>query len=201
MKTLRHHLSFIFQWHGHPLDFARDRPGRVHGPEARATREGRRTGFTLVEAVLSLVIVSVMLVAVLSTVGASRLSQYRTSQYSRGQLLAESLMAEILPQDYLDPNNPPVFGTESGESTITRADFDDVDDYDGWSSSPPMQKEGTHIPGLAGWQRRVTVKWVNPADTGEVKSSETNAKRITVTVSCDNKQVGSLTAIRTNSGL
>jgi len=199
MITLRHRPSFIVQWHGHPLDFARDRPGCVHGPEARAT--GRRTGFTLVEAVLSLVIVSVMLVAVLSTVGASRLSQYITSQYSRGQLLAESLMAEILRQDYLDPNDTPVFGCETGESTSTRVDFDDVDDYNGWSSSPPVQKDGTQIAGLSGWQRSVTVEWLNPDDPGEVKASETGAKRITVTVSCDNKQVGSLTAIRTNSGL
>ncbi len=161
----------------------------------------RPKGFTLVEAVLSLVIVSVMLVAVLSTVGASRLSQYRTSQYSRGQLLAEALMAEILPQDYLDPNDTPVFGTESGESTSTRADFDDVDDYHGWSSSPPVAKDGTELAGLSGWQRSVTVQWVNPADITQAQGSESNAKRVIVTVSCNNKQVGYLTAIRTNSGL
>jgi len=110
-------------------------------------------------------------------------------------------MAEILPQDYLDPNDTPVFGTESGESTSTRADFDDVDDYDSWSSSPPVQKDGTLIAGLSGWQRSVTVDWVDPADITQVKASESNAKRITVTVSCDNKQVASLSAIRTNSGL
>jgi len=110
-------------------------------------------------------------------------------------------MAEILRQEYQDPNDPPVFGTESGESTSTRADFDDVDDYDGWSSSPPATKDGTDPAGLPGWQRSVTVEWVNPADITQVQGSETNAKRVIVTVSCNNKQVGSLTAIRTNSGL
>jgi len=161
----------------------------------------RPEAFSLVEAVVSIVIVGAMLVAVLSAVGASRLSQYRTSRYSHGQLLAESLMAEILPQDYLDPNDTPVFGTESGESTTTRADFDDVDDYDAWSSSPPVSKDGTQLTGMVGWQRSVTIQWVDPADITQVQGSESNAKRITVTVSCDNKQVGSLTAIRTNSGL
>lgn len=163
---------------------------------------GKRPGaFSLVEVTVSMVIIAGMLVAALSAVGASRLSQQRTSEYSRGQLLAESLMAEILRQDYLDPNDTPVFGCESGESTSTRADFDDVDDYDGWSSTPPVAKDGTQLMGLSGWQRSVNVQWVNPTDTGEVKSSESNAKRITVTVSCNNKQVGSLVAIRTNSGL
>jgi len=169
--------------------------------DRRQTSDFRPLGFTLVEAVVSLVIVAGMLVAALNTVGASRLSQQRTSQYSRGQLLAEALMAEILRQDYLDPNGTPVFGTEPGESNITRADFDDVDDYDGWSSSPPVAKDGTPLAGLSGWQRSVTVQWVDPADITQVQASETNTKRITVTVSCNNKQVGSLTAIRTNSGL
>ena len=159
------------------------------------------TGFTLVEAVVSLVIVAGMLVAALSAVGAARLSQQRTSQYNRGQLLAEALMSEILPHDYLDPNDTPVFGCEPGESTSTRADFDDVDDYNGWSSSPAVAKDGTELAGLAGWQRSVTVVWVDPADITKVKASESNAKRVTVTVSCNNKQVASLTAIRTNSGL
>jgi MSHA pilin protein MshD len=168
--------------------------------DRRQTSDFRPLGFTLVEVVLSIVIVAVMLVAALSTVGASRLSQQRTSQYSRGQLLSESLMAEILRQDYLDPNDTPVFGIEAGESTSTRADFDDVDDYNGWSENPPVRKNGSQMAGLSGWQRDVTVQWVDSADTTQVKTFETNVKRVTVTISCNNKQVGSLTAIKTNYG-
>lgn len=171
------------------------------GPSYGKSRDVfHRAAFTLVEAVLSVLIVGIMLVAALSTVGASRLSQFKTSQATRGQLLAESLMAEILQQDYLDPSDTPVFGCEAGESTTTRADFDDVDDYHGWSSSPPVQKDGTQITGLAGWQRSVTVEWVSPDNVREVQASESGAKRVTVAVSCDNKQLSLLTAIRTNYG-
>jgi len=167
--------------------------------KSRIPQTIRPEGFTLVEAVISLIIVATMLVAALSTVGASRLSQQRTSQYNRGQLLAESLMAEILAQDYLDPNDTPVFGTESGESTTTRADFDDVDDYHGWSSSPPVEKDGTIISGLTGWKRSITVEWVEPLDVTQVSVTETNIKRVTVKVSCGNKQVGFLVAIKTGT--
>lgn len=170
-------------------------------PHGKSRDVVHAAAFTLVEAVLSVLIVGIMLVAALSTVGASRLSQHRTSQYSRGQLLAESLMAEILQQDYLDPNDTPVFGIEPGESASTRADFDDVDDYDGWSSTPPAQQDGTQIPDLADWERSVSVQWVDPDNIMQVKGAESGAKRVTVTVSCDSKQVSSLTAIRTNSGL
>jgi type II secretory pathway pseudopilin PulG len=164
-------------------------------------RPSHRMAFTLVEAVVSVLIVGTLLVAALSTVGASRLSQFKTSQASRGQLLGESLMAEILRQEYLDPDGNAVFGLESGESTTTREGFDDVDDYHKWSSSPPVNKDGAEITGLPDWQRNVTIEWVDPMDPKEVKSSETNAKRVTVTVANGNIKVASLTAIRTNSGL
>ncbi|MFC1635707.1 prepilin-type N-terminal cleavage/methylation domain-containing protein [Planctomycetota bacterium] len=169
--------------------------GRICDPIEKRTQ---RLGFTLVEAVVSMLIVSVMFVAALSTVGASRLSQFKTSRASRGQALAESLMAEILRQDYLDPNGTPVFGPESGEAGATRAAFDDVDDYHGWSSSPPTNRDGTAISAMEGWQRSVTVEWVDPMDVTQVQGSETNAKRVTVTVSVDNMPVATLVAIRTN---
>ena len=170
-------------------------------PITRKTSCSSRWAFTLVEAVVSLLIVGAMLVATLSTVGASRLSKYTISEHSRGQLLAQPLMAEILQQDYSDPNDTPVFGIESGESTTTRVDFDDVDDHNGWVSNPPEQKDGTQISDLTGWERSVTVEWVNPDDVTQVLGSESNAKRITVNVSFNNKNVASLVAIRIHYGL
>lgn len=158
-------------------------------------------GVALVEAVISVLIVGVMLVAVLTTVGASRMSQYKTSVSSKGHMLAESLMAEILVQKYLDPDGSPTFGPETGESTATRAGFDDVDDYHEWSSSPPTAKDGTELPDLTGWQRNVSVHRVDPTDLTQVQGSDGGAKRITVTVTHNNVQAASLTAVRTDSGL
>jgi type II secretory pathway pseudopilin PulG len=170
-------------------------------PYVKAETGLSRTAFTLVETIVSSLIVGAMLVAALSTVGASRLSQYKTSQTTRGQLVAESLMAEIVHQDYSDPDGSPVFGCESAESTGTRADFDDVDDYHGWSSSPPANKDGSAIPNLVGWQRSVTVEWVDPMDPTQVKSSETKTKRVTVIVTNKDMKVASMVALKTASGL
>lgn len=161
----------------------------------------RPEGFTLVEAVISLIIVATMFVAALNTVGTSRFSQHKSSLSSRGRLLAESLMTEILRLDYLDPDGQSVFGLESGESAGTRADFDDVDDYHGWSSSPPVEKDGTLIPGLTGWKRSVTVEWVGPLDVTQVRVTETNVKRVTVAISYDGVPVVSLIGIRSSYGL
>lgn len=161
----------------------------------------RARAFTLVEAVVSLIVVSALLVAALTTVGASRLSQHTISKYGRGQLLAESLMAEILQQDYQDPNHTGALGCEPGESTTTRADFDDVDDYIGWTANPPVAKDGTAIESFGGYERTVTVEWVVPKEPAQGESSETNAKRVVVTVRCGNAKVASIAALRTASGI
>lgn len=158
----------------------------------------RREGFTLVEAVISTVIVSVMLVAALSTVGASRLIQQKVSLSSRGRLLAESLLAEIVQQAYEDPTEMVVFGPESGENTTTRSDFDDVDDYHSWSQSPPKNKSGSVIPESEGWTRTVAVDWVDATDPTVVETSETNVKRVTVNVLHEGRQMA--TFVRVMSG-
>jgi prepilin-type N-terminal cleavage/methylation domain-containing protein len=157
----------------------------------------QRSGFTLVEVVVSLLIVSVMLVAGLNMVGGARLSQFKTSRTSRGQALAESLMAEILRQDYQDPNGTAVFGLETGEASATRADFDDVDDYHDWNAQPPQYKDGSAIANFTEYQRHVKVEWVDPMNPSQVEVSESNTKRVTVTVTVQNMPVAILVAIRT----
>ena len=157
----------------------------------------RRAGFTLVEAVVCVVIVSVMFVAVMNTVGAARMTQYKTSGYSRGSLLAQELMAEILRQDYDEPDDPPGFGPEWPETGASRASWDDVDDYNGWSASPPRDKDDTPVTGLAGWTRQVVVVWIDPNDLGLTSGTETDAKLITVTVSHNGVEMGRRVAVRT----
>lgn len=158
-------------------------------------RRGNRA-FTLVEAVISTVIVAVMFVAALNTVGASAVTQYKAALLSRGRLSAESLMSEILCRSYQDPEGAPVFGREAGESASTRTAFDDVDDYHGWSADPPTARDGTPLPNSTGWQRTVTVEWVNSTNPQQTETTETGVKRITVTATCNGIPQASLVALK-----
>lgn len=156
-----------------------------------------RNAFTIVEAVISTVIVAVMFVAALSTVGAARMTEHRVALVSRGRLLAESLLSEVLQQDYEDPDGAAVFGVESGESGTARMDFDDVDDFDGWSSSPPVSRDGMPLADATGWRRTVKVEWVDASNVGQVKGTETGVKRVTVTAEYNGVPQASLVALRT----
>ncbi len=172
----------------------------LHGPVTGNTRGNAQSGrnaFTIVEAVISTVIVAVMFVAALSTVSASRVTQHRAALVNRGRLLADSLLSEVLQQSYEDPDGTPVFGIESGEPTATRTNFDDVDDFDGWSSSPPVGRDGTPLTNSTSWKRTVQVKWVDPSDAGQVSAAETGVKRVTVTAEYAGVPQASLVALRT----
>jgi type II secretory pathway pseudopilin PulG len=173
-------------------------PGRVTDERRRENLRSRRA-FTLLEAVISTVIVAVMLVAALNTVGASRITQHKAALVSRGRMLAESLLAEVLQQSYQDPAQPCVFGPEPGESGLTRDAFNDVDDYQGWSQSPPTAKDGSALPNSTNWRRTVTVEWVDPLDPAQVRGTETGLKRITVVAAFQNVPQATVVALKADN--
>lgn len=160
-------------------------------------RRHATAGFTLVEAVMSMLIVGLMMVAALNTVGASKVAQAGNAEQAIGPMLAEDLMAEILGQAYQEPTDTPVFGRES-ESGGNRGEWDDVDDYHGWSSGPPQDKDGTALPDLTGWSREVSVAWAGSVDPMTTSPIATGIKRITVTVKHQGRTVTTLYALRTD---
>ncbi|MDB5293688.1 MAG: hypothetical protein JWL69_4929 [Phycisphaerales bacterium] len=159
----------------------------------------RRHGFTLIEATISLAIVSVMLVAAMSVAGQSARARLAQKEQVRGELLARQLLSEILQEAYQQPNATTlVLGPELLE---TRATYNDVDDFNGWSESPPQNASGTAIPGYTGWKRSVKVDWVTAANPTTVSLSETGLKRVIVTVTAPSGKVVTMTGLRSQNSL
>ncbi len=184
--------------------FGRRSDSPTHRPQPTCDKRlALRPGgaFTLVEVVISTVIVSLMLVAGLQAVAAARTASQWVSGRGCGMLLAQDLMAEILQLAYADPAwGLGSLGPGSDEVvTGNRSLYDDVDDYNGWQESPPQNKDGTSIAWASGYQRLVSVAWVDPDNPNQIVGSESKAKRITVTVRRDGKDVAQLVAIRTTA--
>jgi hypothetical protein len=157
----------------------------------------KHRGLGLVEVVASTLIVGVMLVGALDTLGAVFRSQRLNAARLTGPGLAHELMGEILSLPYEDPENPGEgIGRESGESGGDRADFDDVDDYHGWSSDNAEDKQGVEHPDYAGWQRIVKVKWVRSGAVATNESSESGLKLINVIVTDPDGVVTTIHALR-----
>jgi prepilin-type N-terminal cleavage/methylation domain-containing protein len=159
-------------------------------------------GFTLVEVVVSMAVVALAIVAALQTIGAVVRTRGTVHERRAGRALARALAAEIAGQAYAEPLATPggPLGPEAGEADGTRAAFDDVDDYAGWSASPPAEADGTPCDGCdATWTRSVAVEWVAPGDYGTTRAAASGAKRITVTVTHEGREVARLVAVRTDA--
>lgn len=153
-----------------------------------------RLGFSLIEVVISTLLVGLVVVAAMRCMGGILSAQVITSEAIRGEQLAHQLLSEIMNDAYLDEGASPLFGPE--ESTTSRSGFDDVDDYHLWSARPPQDRNGVPFANMAGWQRDVLVEWVDPADPASVSNTDLGVKRITVIVKLNDDEVASLVSLR-----
>ncbi|HET6249155.1 MAG TPA: hypothetical protein VFE47_15785 [Tepidisphaeraceae bacterium] len=151
----------------------------------------------MIEACVSVVLVGVLLAAAMSVAAQSARTRYAQKDMTRGMSLARQLLAEIVQDSYEQPGaTTSILGPEAGE---TRQTFNDVDDFNGWSESPPADVTGTPIPGFTGWSRAVKVEWVTPLPGGNTFTTsavETGLKRITVTVTAPSGLISTAVALR-----
>lgn len=179
-----------------------DRHGR--GASRRATRsaEGRaarRAGFNYIEVGVSVVILGTAIAAALNLYGSYVRASVQGTQSRAALDLAQDLMTEILSQSFEEPGTTTgSFGKEAGEST--RANFDDVDDYAGWSETPPAARDATPLTGTdySKITRSVRVWNVDLSDMSTVVSNGSSpAKAIEVKVTIGGKVRASLFSHRT----
>jgi type II secretory pathway pseudopilin PulG len=161
-------------------------------------REGQRSGFSLVEVCFSTVITGVLLVSALEVFRSSVLTGVQTARRGRADALANDLLSEILSQPYVDTDGTGPLGYDSGESSVNRGDFDDVDDYHNWDESPPQYKNGTTLTYLEGWRRQVSVRYASATDPNVNVGSDQGLKRVTVTISHQGAVLATAVGVRAN---
>lgn len=141
---------------------------------------------------MSTLIIGILLVTAMNTAGYATRSQVRNKDLARAKLIANAMLAEILELVYEEPKDTPVFGPETGE---VRSSYDDVDDYDTLSDSPPVNKQANAFAGGDGLTLAVTVDWADPDDFATVSLTEKGVKRITVTVWDGKTELTSMTTV------
>ena len=169
----------------------------------------RQSGFTLIELVLFIVVVSVGLTGVLAafnTVVRRSADPLATKQVLR---VAEATMQEVLQKAY--QNDPTDAGNASATVGCTptttpscrpntpadRANYNDVDDYNGYAQTGIMLLDGvTPVSGLTGYTLTIAVDKAG-ATLGTLTAP--NVKKITVTVA-NGTQTITLAGYRTNYG-
>lgn len=155
-------------------------------------RRRTRAGFTLIEAALATIIVGVAVLAIV----AAQTAFHKQNAWATRATVAMSLANEIRELTWNLPRRDPVTGDEEGAwgpeidgNELALADFDDLDDFDGfgngvwlvadpndgpdpattWVEPGPINARGDVIPGMGGpsmggWRQIVQVRSVEPTN-------------------------------------
>jgi len=159
------------------------RPARV------TPARGARRGFTLIEASLATVIVGVGVLAMMRLFAACTLQNRESNHTTTAMLLAENIQETMASLTLVDPAyGVTYFGPEPGQ---TLASYDDVDDFNSQTFSPPI--DATRQPIAALWQySQVVSVWpvyanklnsnTNPSSPDFPQLSYTGAARVLVRI-------------------
>ncbi|SRR5258706_4076253 len=162
--------------------------GRRTGMSARTGR----SGFTLIEAALVTTIISFGVLAMLQLLAVGTVSNSDGAEMSTAINLAKSVREMMIGMSIADPQTPTHWGSEAGETLSGANGYDDIDDFDGKTYSPPIDARRTSIAALPDWSQSIRVQTVDPnLLTSTVPNGTTAAVRVTVTVSHNGKQITS----------
>lgn len=158
---------------------------------------GQLRALTLVEVVLSMVILGIAISAGVQALGSFAAGSLAWRERNTAGELANALMAEIDSLPFCDPSGSNTIARESGESADDRSTFDDIDDYDGWDVSPPRDKTNAALTIYDGYRQQVAVAFdTSLATKTGVALTANTFKKITVTILKDDKVLSQLITIR-----
>lgn len=176
-----------------------------------APRRRRARGLSLIELVIFIVAVSAALTGVLNVFIQATLNSADPLARRQALAIAESMLEEIqlMPFTFCDPDDAnadgasaaagcaalaEASGPEAGETRFTAPQFDNVNDYHGYSMPSVVDITNNPVPGLAGYSASVSV---SAAALGSISAASGDALRITVTVTAPNGISVSLDGYRT----
>jgi MSHA pilin protein MshD len=115
----------------------------------------RQRGFTLIELIIFIVVVGVGVAGILLVYTTNIKNSADPLVRKQAMAIAESLLEEILLKDYCDPDTvdrtvtPPTCGVHTVETS--RSLYDDVDDYNGYTTTGIVDGSGASVSGLASY--------------------------------------------------
>jgi MSHA pilin protein MshD len=119
-------------------------------------KSSAQLGVTLIELILSIVIISIALTGILTVMNQTVNHSADPLIQHQGIAIAESYLEEILLQSYGNPSG--------GYSGTDRSQFDDVDDYNGLSDVGVKDQQGNSVATLSNYTVSVTVSGATLAD-------------------------------------
>ncbi len=154
-----------------------------------------RDGFTLIEVLISIMLVGLAIVSLISANGAFTQANGAGVELSTAEFLIEQIRELSTVMPVIDPNTGmATFGPETSE---TLADYDDLDDFHGAVFSPPISADRNTLTDLSAYSQQITVENVNASDFEQVVGNHTSFfVRVSVKVFMNTKEICSTSWLR-----
>ncbi|MFC1761465.1 prepilin-type N-terminal cleavage/methylation domain-containing protein [Planctomycetota bacterium] len=150
--------------------------------------------FTLIEVLIATIMIGLAIAALLGANGAYTMANSYGADMSTAEFLIEQIRERTMTMAVIDPETEKdIFGPEEGSVTS----YDDVDDFNDASFSPPIDAGGNALDDLAAFKQEVEVQNVSPTNFANTVASHTsNFVRIRVTVSKNDQAISEASWIR-----
>ena len=186
---------------------------RVEGDDRRdacPTGSRRYNGFTYAEILMAIIVLAVAIVPLMGQFYIGFQGNKTGKDVTIASNLASGLMDEIRSKAFEDPDSNRKFGPEPDETdaNTNRMQLDDVDDYNGFTETPPKTIDGQVMNGTGGqpdfsiFRYGAVVESVEPDppsngwklyNNTQATSLKANYKRVTVTVSKTDNSITPIT--------
>jgi MSHA pilin protein MshD len=155
----------------------------------------RQNGASLVELIISIVIITVAVIGVLLVMQHTSLRSADPMVRHQGVAIAEAYLDEILSKAFSEPSATPESGVaEAGE---TRVDYDDVRDYLSLPDTVVRDQNGNSINNLESYNVSVAIVG-NTLGSAGAPAPAMDALRVTVTVTHPSGFNSIISGYRTN---
>jgi len=163
-----------------------------------------KRGFILVEVSVTYVILSLALVTLLPVFLLAIRASKNTEQIVSATNLSSELMEEVLmrkwdqstPSPALHIPSPGAIGVDAGETASDKRTFNDIDDFNNWTESPPKDPVMNNMTDFSPYTRTVTVSYVDA--NLATSATATDYKKVTVCTSTKKLKPLCLNTICTN---
>lgn len=153
-----------------------------------------KNGFTLIEALVAIVLVGFAITSLLVANGSFTKANAVGAELSTAEFLTEQIRELTTMLPVVDPQTGTgVFGAE--EASLTG--YDDLDDFDGKSFSPPIDARRAVLNDFPAYTQKITVQNVRASNFEQVVSDHgSDFVRVTVEIFLNSRCISSTSWIR-----
>jgi len=151
---------------------------------------GSRQGFTLVEALVAVMIVGLGAAAIMVSAASNTRANDTAGKLTEAVFLAQELREWTLSLPFTDPD-PGDEGNPPGPDGSDPQDYvDDLDDLMDVTYSPPRDGTGTAIAEMSEWSQSINITWRDPDDlTSTVADGSSSIVYVEVTIAFQGSEV------------